>query len=348
MTLVGSRYATRQVDVTTLPEPAHTSYCRLHMRLGQERVPEDPPTPLHVVQKRFRRRPAVMDATEWIVTEGDEVVAAANVVRWTQGSNPLWRDAWIGVLPEHRRRGIASSLVRRIVEAAAGQGDLVFGSDANDRVPAGAAFHERIGARPGLSNRKSQAALAEVDRALMREWASIDPAGYRLVWVSGDVPDELMANAIVAYDAMNTAPRGDLQFGDWHTTADEIRDWERLRRSSGYEQWLILAIHEATGETAGFTQVQRHPDIPWEVKQQGTAVVPAHRGHGIGKWMKAEMVERILREWADATFIRTGNAYSNAPMLSINDRMGFRTVWSVVVWQSRHDDLVRYLEGRGL
>lgn len=344
--MVASPYTVEQVDVTALPEADHTALCRLYVRLGEERVPEDPPTPLGILQRRLRHRPSVMRPTEWIVKDGDEVVAAANVVRWENEENRHWRDTWIGVLPEHRRRGIATSLVRRIVDATAGQGDLVFGSNSNDRVPAGAAFHRTLGAKEGLHNRTSQLALADIDRALMREWASLDPAGYRLVWVAGDIPDELMANAIAAYDTMNTAPRGDLQVGDWHTTAEEIREWERMRRVAGGEQWLVMAIHEATGETAGFTQVQRHPETPWVVQQQGTAVVPAHRGHGIGKWMKAAMVERILREWGTAKFIRTGNAYSNAPMLSINDRMGFRVVWSVVVWQSRRDDLVRYLEAR--
>jgi mycothiol synthase len=347
MSLVASRYRIEQVDVTALPGADHTSLCGLHSLLARERVPEDPPTPLHIFQRRLRHRASVMDPLEWIVKDGDEVVAAANVIRWENESNALWRDAWIGVHPEHRRRGIATSLVRRMVGATAGGGDLIFGSNSNDRVPAGAAFHERLGAKPGLHNRTSQLALGDIDRALMREWASLDPAGYRLVWVSGDVPDELMANAIVAYDTMNTAPRGDLQFGEWRTTAEEIREWERLRRAAGADQWLVLAIHDASGETAGFTQVQRHPETPWAVQQQGTAVVPAHRGHGIGKWMKAAMVERMFREWGDAKFIRTGNAYSNAPMLAINDRMGFKIVWSVVIWQSKRDDLVRYLAARG-
>lgn len=348
MTLVAPRYRVDRVDWTKLGDADLGSFARLQQVLAAERIPEDPPTPLAVFERRLRHRPAIMEPVEWIVRDGNTVVGAANVIRWKNEENRHWRDAWIGVDPAHRRRGIASTLVRRIVDATVGQGDVVFGSYSNDRVPAGGAFHETLGAKPGLENRTSQLALGGIDRALMREWASIDPQGYRLVWVSGDIPDELMANAIVAYDTMNTAPRGDLQFGDWHTTAEEIREWERVRKANGAEQRLVIAIHEATGATAGFTQVQRHPDTPWAVQQQGTAVVPAHRGHGIGKWMKAAMVERILAEWGDATFIRTGNAYSNAPMLSINDRMGFKVVWSVIVWQSKYADLARYLEARGL
>jgi hypothetical protein len=59
-------------------------------------------------------------------------------------------------------------------------------------------------------------------------------------------------------------------------------------------------------------------------------------------------LERVLREWSDARFIRTGNAYSNAPMLSINDRLGFRVVLSVMVWQTKLADARTYLEARGL
>ena len=58
------------------------------------------------------------------------------------------------------------------------------------------------------------------------------------------------------------------------------------------------------------------------------------------------MSERILAEWGDARCIRTGNAYVNAPMLSINDRLGFRITTSVTVWEAKLRDVRRYLEGR--
>ena len=38
----------------------------------------------------------------------------------------------------------------------------------------------------------------------------------------------------------------------------------------------------------------------------------------------------------------------NAPMLSINDRLGFQVTFSVMVWQVARADAERYLEARGL
>ena len=348
MTVLAAPYTIHSCDVTRLDAADTASLARLQQALQHERIPEEPLTPLDLIERRLSNRPEVMDAQDWIVKADDDVVATAQLTRWKSETNPHWRDAWIGVHPDHRRRGIANSLLKRVVEASGDDDEIVLASNTNDRVSAGGQFARTLGAKEGLNNRTSEARLAEIDRALVKEWAHIDPADYRLVWIDEAVPDELMRNVIVAYDTMNTAPRGDLQFGDWHTTAEEVRDWERIRRSNGGVSRLLLAIHASTGETAGFTQVVRHPMTPWVVQQQGTAVVPAHRGHGIGKWIKAAMIERIFREWPDSQFIRTGNAYSNAPMVSINDRLGFTVTFSVMVWQVPLAGARRYLEARGL
>ncbi|MGY5853094.1 MAG: hypothetical protein RTU92_05970 [Candidatus Thorarchaeota archaeon] len=44
----------------------------------------------------------------------------------------------------------------------------------------------------------------------------------------------------------------------------------------------------------------------------------------MGKWLKSEMILHIREKYPDSLYIRTGNNTSNVPMLSINDRMGFK------------------------
>ena len=343
MTLVASEYRIEERDITQLPEREMLSLARFQQALEQERLPDDPLTPLELIARRWRNKPAMIEATHWLVFADDEVVGRAELTRVLAMENPHWRDAWVGIHPAHRRRGLGRELLQRLIDKATDP-EIVMGSWANDRVAAGGAFARAFGATEGLNNRVSELRLDALDRGLVREWAGLDPAGYELVWIDGDVPDELMENVIVAFDTMNSAPRGDLQFGNWRTTAEEIRDWERVRKSNGGVQRLLLALHAETGATAGFTAVNRHPLTPWVVGQQGTAVVPEHRGHGIGKWIKAAMLERILREWPEAKYVRTGNAYSNAPMLSINDRLGFTVIFSVVVWQAKLADVKARLE----
>lgn len=346
MTVTAGPYATRKVDVARLPDGDLRAVALLRQQLERERQPDDPPTPLDLVMRRLRNRPPYREWNDWIARDGDDIVAVANAIQWPNIENPHWRDSWIAVRPDHRRRGLGTSLLRGIVDAYAHDDEAVFASYTSSLTGAGA-FAERVGMKAGLETRTSEVRLAHIDRDLVARWARIDPPGYRLAWIEEtDTPVALMANVVAAYNAMNHAPHGTLSFGSESATPEQIREWEAMRRKNGGRRKLLLAIDEATGETAGYTEVGRHPQTPWIVGQNGTAVIPEHRGRGIGKWLKARMIERILEEWGDARAIRTGNAYENAPMLSINDRLGFAVTWSVTIWEGAIRDLRGYVAGR--
>jgi hypothetical protein len=121
--------------------------------------------------------------------------------------------------------------------------------------------------------------------------------------------------------------------GDWKLTEEQIHDRESWIKQVGSQWWTLLAVNEATGEGAGFTEITTDPRQPWVIWQGGTAVTREHRGHRLGLWMKAVMLDRILRELPAATYIRTGNANTNAQMLAINTDLGFRLAWQSVLWQ---------------
>ena len=53
-------------------------------------------------------------------------------------------------------------------------------------------------------------------------------------------------------------------------------------------------------------------------------MLPKYRGHGLGKWLKAAMLEKVLAERPAVKFVRTGNADENVPMLKINHALGFK------------------------
>jgi RimJ/RimL family protein N-acetyltransferase len=69
------------------------------------------------------------------------------------------------------------------------------------------------------------------------------------------------------------------------------------------------------------------------VNQGNTGVHPDHRGYGLGLWMKAAMLQRIFDEKPGSRRMRTTNAYSNAPMLAINDALGYRVTATQTAWQ---------------
>ena len=177
------------------------------------------------------------------------------------------------------------------------------------------------------------------------EWARQAPRGYRLERVDGTVPEPLVNAYIEAAGGINDMPRGDIAFNDWNLTETQIRQRESWFKQAGMTWWLLLAIDERTGEGVGFTEVEFNPLDPHAIQQEGTAVVAAHRGHNIGLWLKAVMLERILAERPDSRFIRTGNANVNAQMLAINTKLGFTYAWQNTLWQLPIADARKALAG---
>lgn len=342
-TAVPAGYAIERVDLSQASDGLMAQVVALTHALDAEARPEDPPYPAQVIEARFRATSKLWQRSEWIALAEGRLIGHATFVMNFTGSNEHIREVGISVHPDHRRRGLGRALFAAGVSAIVeGEAKLVEWWTTT-RVPAGQAVSERLRAKRGLHMRASQLDLASVDRELMDRWAAIEPAGHRLVWIDDDIPAELLEQALEAFRAINRMPREDLEMEDWKFTEETTRDWERTRKARGMTQWLILAIEEATGAAAGFTNVVFDRRYAHLVDQGGTAVDPTHQGRGIGKWMKAVMVRRILADLPQARFIRTENARTNAPMLAINHGMGFQLVWESDVWQLPFEDARRYV-----
>jgi GNAT superfamily N-acetyltransferase len=339
-----SGYAIRAVDLHDADDALLDRVVAFAHLMDREAVPEDPPMPAAAIKARLRERSKFGERVDRLAFRGDELVGRVGVWQNKSGSNEHIRDLWVQVHPAHRRLGLGTALLAAGLETIPTDGSTTSLTGwTSTRVPAGGAFAEHLGAKRGLHMRVSQVDLRTIDRALMREWASVDPKGYRLELIENDVPDHLMAAALNAFNAINRMPLEGLEMEPWKFTEETQRDWERQRKARGQEHRLMLALEEATGEGVAFTGINFDPRVPSVIHQGGTAVDPKHQGRDLGKWLKGRMVEKILAEIPEARFIRTDNAGTNAPMLAINDRMGFVEAWWGDVWQIPLDDARKYV-----
>lgn len=300
--------------------------CRNRMRA--ERLPDDPPVPLEEQIQAFQTVPPHVEYSVWAAWD-DELpgIVAFGEIWLPLEDNLHLAEINIEVLASYRRQGIARQLLGSLVEVAQrGDRRLLLGNTM-DRIPAGEQFLERLGAERGLASHTNQLVIADVDRALLRRWqerAAERASGFTLgVW-EGPYPEEDLEAIVALYDLLNQQPLGDLDVEDTRYTAEQLRQTERSIFARGYERWTLYARELATGDFAGYTEVFWNRHRPPYISQGMTGVFPQYRNRGLGRWLKATMMQRILDGRPQAQYVRTGNADANAPMLKINTEMGFK------------------------
>jgi mycothiol synthase len=315
-----------------------------------ERSPDDPPMPLPEEAKRLHGIPPLVVIHAWLVWNdgGSELVADGQVSFLEADQNRHVVDFNIEVLPEHRRRGIAGTLLHHLVEAIEQMGRTLMIATTHSTAPSGEAFMRRIGGTVGLPMRISQLDLRDLNRDLVPLWqerAKERAAGFEILRWTGPTPEEHVDAYLNVVEAMNRAPRGDLHVEDWHWTPEQLRQWEESQQARGSELWTMVAREKSTGVFAGYTEVSWHPNRPELLGQGATAVLNQYQNLGLGRWLKAAMLEKVLRERPQVKRIRTGNAFVNEPMLKINIELGFKPYRSEYFWQIEVPQVKAYLEG---
>ncbi len=324
------------------------------------------------------------------------------LARGVLGLRPAGSEASVGVdvLRRHRRHGIGTALLRRLVAAAEAEGRTRLTASTADRSD-GVVVLPRWGFEVEQLGQRSRLLTADLDRDLLASWVA-EPVreAYELIRLDGRVPDDLVPGWLELEELMDAAPRDDLEADDaepagsggttqpagsggtapaagsggtkWPAgsggttrpagsggttppvgsgdTARLSPEWLRANEAHalhlGYRGWRLAARHRVTGALAGCTVLVFPPHAPGRAGQRLTAVRHEHRGHGLGRWLKAANALRLLDERPDVTEVDTWNARSNPRMIAINQAMGFDVIRWTSTWQARTPAVTAVLASR--
>lgn len=277
--------------------------------------------------------------------DGGDVAMVTTAV-WKDGTNPNLVWAQLGVHPDHRRRGIGRLLVRKIHDVAVESGRTTIEAGGTSTVPAAKAFAGRIGADAALTEHVNVADVREIDRSMLASWRDEGPhraPDYDVLIYEDIIPEEHYAGiAGLFMMADQDMPLGDLEYEPQAETAETVR--QRLEQAADHvERVTVLAQHRTSGSLVAFSEIVVVGGNSETLQTTLTVVDRDHRGHALGKWIKAEAVLRSLDRYPDAIRIVTENAVSNTPMLGINTLIGFRPTYEVVDYQVSVEQLGKYL-----
>ncbi|MGK5743001.1 GNAT family N-acetyltransferase [Micromonospora sp. URMC 103] len=232
----------------------------------------------------------------------------------------------IGVLevlvhPSARRTGLGRDLVRVAARRVYQEGFSSIGVEVVGDTPA-VGFYESLGFTREYVETRSVLDLSSVDWAELAEMAGGVGAGYHLEFHPGGPPDELLDAYARAKAEVRDVEDGELRPSSYD--AQRLRDSLDCLHRRGMKPYIVLALHEQTGEVAGLTEVVVPAQHPTRADQYDTIVVQDHRGYGIDRAIKARMLLELRSHEAELTEVQTWNAQANEAMLKVNAELGYQ------------------------
>jgi mycothiol synthase len=310
-----------------------------------ESRPDDPIRPDDLEEKRMRHVDPFRTEYRYEISIGGAMASGfygetvrAGTAEYEKNKHLFWVDVY--VRPDQRRRRIASSWLPLLLELVDRHGCTTIGMGAEEE--SGHAFLRWLGADAKLAGAENRLRLSDVDSAMLRRWtaegAKRSPTT-RLEIYDGPLPEAMWDDYAPQITTMlRTMPFESLDVGEILVTPDHLREWYSRMRLIGDTLYTVLT-RERDGTMSAVTEALWGPHRQTIIHQMFTGVRPEARGRGLGKWIKAEMLLHLRAHHPMAEWVVTDNAGSNAPMLAINKKLGFKEYRVGIDYQMSRDRL---------
>ena len=313
-----------------------------------EDYPGEPLPPEADFEQELLRHNPLHEARRILALRGDAIVGNL-VLGFRREGSPGCEDyttsidAGGGVPIAHRRQRIATALLAALHAFMQDSGRTLATLKAHR--PEGHAFLNAIGASKVFLSMENRLAFAALNWEQLEAWraqATTPGGGLRWEIHAGRVPKKRLAPLMEPLTVLiNEQPLGTLDIPRIRYELQGYDTWYGDMDRRGGEHFLVLLMH---GD-----QLAAVCDASWDARfadrvyQQLTAVAAPWRGKGLAKGVKAAMLQLIRERHPGVRTMVTTNAQANAPMLSINRRLGFTVHREDATYQIGCDALQRVL-----
>jgi GNAT superfamily N-acetyltransferase len=251
----------------------------------------------------------------------------------------------VAVHPAQRRRRVGTTIVEGMTERARADGRHVLNSIVDVPLDRAAdhpslSFAPKVGFEAMLAGNTRHLALP-IDPARLEELraevaGARDAQDYRVLTFEAPWPEQYVEGQCTLFQCMSTdEPHGDEDHEEEVWDADRVRENEALRVAREARGLVAVAEHRPSGRLVACTELLIGADTPEQAWQMLTVVHPEHRGHRLGLAIKLANLGEVARRARDVRLVVTGNAAVNAPMIAVNDMMGFEVAGAGHFWQKR-------------
>ncbi|MFD7607699.1 GNAT family N-acetyltransferase [Streptomyces mirabilis] len=268
----------------------------------------------------------------WLASEADATPVGTAFLRLFDGGQEHLAELTLHVHPVERRKGVGSRLLDTAVAAARDNTRRCVVAQAGVGSP-GEHFLPAHSFRKVLTLRFARLPLADVDTTALAEIIERPHPGYRLASWRGTVPDHLAQTFAASRRAMDDMPMEDTDHGTTAWDVDRVRAAAKAVEDRGDQLHTVVAIDTSNGSITGFTELVVPGGGAGDAQHYGTGVLPEHRGHGLGRWMKAESIRQARGHYPDLGGLLTDTADSNTHMRRISDSLGYLPTHTTLQYQ---------------
>jgi GNAT superfamily N-acetyltransferase len=233
--------------------------------------------------------------------------------------------ASISVAKEYRRQGLGTLILKEIIKELEKYG-IKYIKTSTKHI-SGWNYCEKHNAKLLNVMKKSRLDIKEVDWNLVEKWIAEGKQRNPEVAIEqffGVSEENIEEYAQILTELMLEAPTLEDDEERETITPNRFREYVQFLENKTYKLFTLRSI-EANGKVSGLTEIRfSDVDKPNSIEQGLTGVRKIYRGRGLGKWLKASLLLYIRENLPEREYLQTGNAEHNAPMLSINTRLGFK------------------------
>ncbi len=227
------------------------------------------------------------------------------------------------VTPRARRSGVGSALLTAMADRAVAEGftslgiEVIGGTCAVD-------FYRSHGFNHAYTEMRSILDLAGVDWAQLADMAAGIAHGYRIEYLPGPLPEEILASYAEAKQVRRADPPGDLELRPSSYDVDRLRASLQCLIARGLRPYCVVAVHERTEQVAGLTELVVPAQHPTRADQYDTIIVPEHNGYGLARAIKARMLLELRAAEPQLREVQTWHATDREQLQQVNTELGFK------------------------
>ncbi|WP_405885045.1 GNAT family N-acetyltransferase [Streptomyces sp. NBC_01136] len=269
----------------------------------------------------------------WLAAGSEGVPMGSAFLRlFTKEGQRHLAEVEVAIHPAERRQGVGSRLLDAAVSAARDEGRRSLLAQAEHGSP-GDLFLAARGFRRVLALTYTRLSLADADLGRIGEIAERPHPGYELTQWDGTVPPELARSFADSRRAMDDMPMEGTDYGTVVWDVERVVSAAEAVAKRGELLHTVAAVDRSDGSVVGFSELVVPGDGRGDAQHYGTGVLPEHRGHALGLWMKAESIRTARRRYPELGGLLTDTADSNAPMRAVNDALGYLPTHRAVEYQ---------------